>query len=271
MTTRTKSSTTTPATVTIAPPWPRHAYTGTVTSALPWAADVYDAMIAAGCDIPAGLIAEVQALTTAADWRVAVEAMASTLDATWNQDAAAAARSGQPLPDIEPLVRRAQLLSVRSEVGSRITAVTSQLAAGIVHWLRTHETEIILDAMRPRFDAVIAQATPIAEALPPDLDDDGAALRSGHGAPWVELDVLRRHYDSLVRARSALVEVTNTWPQSDPNRTLLIGYKATSALLNREPVHPIARFAHRVRNQHSFGLWRATPAQVTDAAGVPHA
>ena len=245
-----------------APPWPSNAYVTGMSSRWTYCEDLYTAMLTAGCDIPAGLLAQVQALETAARWRISAADDAAYIDGTWNDAAVDAARRGEPMPDIDPLVRRQQLLNVRSEVGQRITDVTSRLGTALVVYLRNTADDLVLGYLRPVFDAIITDAAGYADAIPANVLDDGQALRAGLGGEWIALGNLERRYAALLTARNALAEIVDDWPHTDARRVMMIGSRVTVALLDREPQHPIARFASRVRNRDTYGLHMPTAADV---------
>ena len=260
-------STTTKTTTATREPvaWPAHATTAGIHPKAWHAADTYEAARAAGCTLPSDLADRVHALATAANWTLQLEDMAGELSSGWDVDALAAAHTGQPMPDVTPLMQRDQLLAVRGEVAQRISAITSTLTTGVVAWLRDNDDTFVTDCLRPRFTDVIDQATPLADDMPATVRDDASALRAGRGDAWLALEGLAATYRLLIDSRQALAEITG-WPATDPRRVHLIGARTTMHALDREPQHPVARFAHRVRNRDHQGLWMPTTSDVTAAA-----
>lgn len=241
--------------------WPAHATT-TSSNAKAWhAADAYEAARAAGCTLPTDLTARVAALATAADWRLDLEDLAANLSNAWDDAAMAAAKAGKPMPDLAPLIEREQLLAVRGEVASRIGAIITTATTAVVAYMRDNADTIVADHLRPRFDTLVDDAAPLADAIPVTATDDAAALRAGCGAEWLALESHAATYRYLTDARNALADVTG-WPAADPRRVHLIGSRTTMHALDREPQHPVARFAHRIRNRADIGLWMPSSADV---------
>jgi hypothetical protein len=247
---------------TPAPAWPAHA---TVTGAHPktWhAADAYEAARAAGCTLPSDLIHRVTTVATAADWRLDLDRQAADLSNTWDNDAMTAARSGDPMPDLAPLMRRDQLLAVQGEVAHRIGAIITAATTAVVAFMRDEADTIVVNHLRPRFDTLVTEAATLADTMSATITDDAAALRASQGPQWLALEAHAATYRHLLDARQALAEITG-WPITDPRRISIIGAHVTIHGLDREPTHAVARFAHRIRNREALGLWMPTLADVT--------
>lgn len=249
----------------MATPWPAHAMISGRDQRVAIAEDFYAAVIKSGTLVPEDLHKLVQALDHAATWQVDLQTEADTLGTSWTRTAMDAAIACESIPDLGPLLRRQAILGVRADVTQRLHRVIELLTAQIVTYLRHHEETIVSDYLRPAFDALIAQAAPVAQQIPATVTDDGSALTSGVGVAWLQLTEQQTAYGNLCEARRTLNGVCLSWPTSDPGLFVMLGRNFTERTMRQEPRHPVARFAWRVRNADTLGLWMPTSS---DAASL---